>query len=183
MQKNNNRILLGSLKIMVAVALLSAVSFVFGRFLAFPQGESATIRFSLENLPILLAGMAFGPIAGGLCGLLSDLIGCFISGYPPNPILSVGAVSVGVISGLVFLLWKKGPVLPRCFVSVYCAHIVGSVLIKTLGLAQMHGMATFFPTLGIRCVNYAIVATVEFLLLYLLFRNKGMVSQLEKMRR
>ena len=182
MQKKKSSLLFGSLKVLVAVALLSATSFILARFLGFPQGESTSIRFSLENLPILLSGMAFGPVAGGICGLISDLIGCFVSGYAPFPTLTVGAVSVGVVSGLVFSLGKKWPHALRCGLAVYGAHVVGSVLIKTFGLAQMRGMSTFFPTLGIRCVNYALVATAEFVLLLLFFRNKGIVKQLDRMK-
>ena len=47
---------------MVASAFLVAISIVCGKYLAIRGGD--VLRFSFENLPILLAGIAFGPLVG-----------------------------------------------------------------------------------------------------------------------
>ena len=80
------------LRVTVACALLIALSIVCGKFLQFPVGEA--MRFSFENLPILFAGMAFGPLAGVLVGTVADLIGCLAVGYAINPLVTLGAAAV-----------------------------------------------------------------------------------------
>ena len=68
-------------------ALLAALSIVFAR-LIIPMPNEAT-RFSIEAVPIFLAGLFFGPVAGGLVGFSADLVGCLFSGYGYNPIFCV----------------------------------------------------------------------------------------------
>lgn len=65
-------------------ALLVALSVVLAR-LIIPMPNAAT-RFSIEAVPIFLAGMLFGPMAGGLVGFSADFIGCLFSGYGYNPL-------------------------------------------------------------------------------------------------
>ena len=117
------------LKVVAAMAMLSAISIVAGKYLAIPGGD--VMRFSFENLPIILAGAAFGPLAGALVGAVADLIGCVLVGFPINPVVTVGAVSIGAVSGLVYLLLKKVrlPIFPRVIISVFSAHLIGSVVI------------------------------------------------------
>mgnify|MGYP000077278605 FL=1 len=55
---------------MVTCALLTAVSVVLARFLI-PTPNEVT-RFSLEAVPIFLAGMLFGPLPGALTGFAAD---------------------------------------------------------------------------------------------------------------
>ncbi len=66
---------------LVYVSLLIALSIVFTRFLSLriALGGVEGIRIGLGGLPIVFAGIAFGPLAGGIVGALSDLIGFFIS--------------------------------------------------------------------------------------------------------
>ena len=54
-------------------ALLAAISVVLAR-LIIPMPNAST-RFSIEAVPIYLAGMLFGPMAGGLVGFSADLVG------------------------------------------------------------------------------------------------------------
>ena len=67
---------------MVTCALLTAVSVVLARFLI-PTPNEVT-RFSLEAVPIFLAGMLFGPLPGALTGFAADFIGCLFSPYGYN---------------------------------------------------------------------------------------------------
>ena len=64
-------------KAMVTCALLTAISAVLARFLI-PTPNEVT-RFSLEAVPIFLAGMLFGPLPGALTGFAADFIGCLFS--------------------------------------------------------------------------------------------------------
>ena len=125
------------LRILLLVSLFSALSIVFGKLLAFNLGE--TIRISFESLPILLAGIFLGPIHGMLVGVVADLLGCLIVGYAINPIITAGAAVIGLSSGLLFYATKPFPTAVRIFISVLSAHVLGSILIKTVGLILYYG--------------------------------------------
>ena len=173
----------GTLAVMVASALLVAMSIVLGKYLAINAGN--ILRFSFENLPIMLAGMLFGPIIGAVVGLVADLLGCVLVGYTVNPVVTVGAVAIGALSGTVYYLLKKRLSLAHgaCTVlSVAAAHAVGSVLIKTPGLAVFYDMPIVALLLW-RLLNYAIIGAGEAFLLYFITKNKAVVSSLERIKR
>lgn len=163
------------LRVTVACSLLVALSIVCGKFLQFPIG--GPLRFSLENLPILLSGMAFGPLAGVLVGTVADLIGCLVVGYAINPLVTLGAAAIGLVGGVIYRLAAKLPHGWRVTLAVAAAHLVGSVVIKTFGLAQFYTIP--FGTLMLwRLFNYAVVGTAEGLLLVALLSNKTLRAML-----
>ena len=88
-----------SLRITIILALMVAISILMGKYLAIRGGD--VMRFSLENTPIILSGIAFGPGAGTLVGLVADIVGCVMVGYTINPLVTLGAVAIGLISGFV----------------------------------------------------------------------------------
>lgn len=167
-------------KVLTASALLVAISIVCGKLLAFNVGF--ILRFSFENMPIMLASMAFGPMIGGLTAVAADLIGCLIVGYEINPLVTLGALLIGVISGLVYRLVRKLPTLAGVIITVIPTHIVGSVFVKTVGLAKFYEMP-FWTLVAWRGLNYLIIATLEILLLYYLFKSKSVKSQLDKIKK
>ena len=179
-EKSGKLAVFGSLKIMVAVALLAAMSIVCGKYLKIPVGD--IMRFSFENLPILLAGMAFGAVAGVVTGVLADLVGCLLVGYAINPIVTLGAAAIGLLGGIVYWLCKRLPLMARVFITVFASHTVGSVIIKTFGLAKFYSIP--FPTLMLwRAVNYLIVGALEFVVLYFIMKNKSVSSALDSLKR
>ena len=58
-------------KTLAYCALLAALSVVLAR-LIIPM-PNVTTRFSIEAVPIFLAGMLFGPLAGGLVGFSAEI--------------------------------------------------------------------------------------------------------------
>ena len=168
------------LRVIVYSALLSAISIVCGKYLAFNVGEF--IRFSFENLPIIFAGMAFGPIVGALVGAVADLVGCLLVGYAINPIVTAGAVAIGLISGLYFFLPESKGKLYHFFriaLTVAVAHFVGSVIIKSFGLSVFYDMPLIILILW-RLLNYLIVGVLEGFILYHLMKNKLLTSEIGK---
>lgn len=163
------------LRVTVACALLVALSIVCGKFLQFPVGEA--LRFSLENLPILLAGMVFGPLTGALVGVVADLIGCLAVGYAINPLITLGAATIGLVGGMVYRLTERARLGVRVTLAVAAAHLVGSVIIKTFGLAQFYTLP-FMELMLWRLLNYVIVGAAEGLLLVALLKNKTLRSLL-----
>ena len=156
--------------------LLAALSIVFGKLLAFNFGE--TFRVSLENLPIILAGITLGPIYGSMIGLVADLVGCLMVGYTVNPLVTLGAMAVGFMSGFVFRL-IKGQGKGRIALSVIAAHLCGSLLIKTAGLSVFYG-TDYFSLFFYRLINYLPIAALESIIVYILTKNRGISEILSR---
>lgn len=164
------------LKLIASLAMLSAISIILGKYMQIPMGN--VMRFSFENLPILFAGIAFGPISGLLTGAVADLVGCLLVGYEINPVITVGAAMCGGVSGLVSLVFRKSSTasLPiRIISSVTLAHLVASVVIKTVGLAVYYDMPIGILMLW-RLLNYVIVGVLECTLLIILMKNRGVTK-------
>ncbi len=184
MKKTNRRtfahsILNGGLRALAVAAFLAALSIVCGKYLAINAGP--VMRFSFENLPILFAGVALGPVWGALVGTVADLLGCVLVGYAINPVVTLGAVTIGLGGGLVYRILSRAPYTVRLIVAVATAHLLGSVLIKTWGLSAFYDLP-FYVLLLWRLLNYAIVGGVEFALLYFLLKNKAVCRLLEMLR-
>ena len=184
-QKGTYRVaVLGSTRALCFAAILAAMSIVLGKFLQIPNPFQEFIRISFENLPILLAGLTMGPISATLIAVVADLLGCVLYGYSINPLITLGAAAVGLTAGLIGLFLKRKPLLLRVILATVTAHIVGSVLIKSAGLAAWYLSKYelgYWEFVGWRGVNYALVATAEALLLYLLLRNRALQKQFERM--
>ena len=156
-------------------AVLIAMSIVFGKYLSINVGPF--MRFGFENLPLILGGIFFGPIMGAVIGVISDLIGCLLVGYTINPLVMLGATVVGMASGIVFHAFKRIPYTLRVFLSVFAAHLFGSVLIKTPGLWIYYDIPLTVLYLW-RCLNYLIVFAAEMPICWILVKNKGIRSAL-----
>jgi ECF transporter S component (folate family) len=137
------------------------------------------IRISFENLPILMAGIFFGSVAGAIVGGCADIIGCLVVGYSINPIITLGAMAIGYISGAVYRSSKfkfKNDTL-RLATSTGLAHVVGSMLIKSIGLYVYYHYAV--PVLLLRVPLYLIIGSLETLIVYTLLKNKAFSSQVK----
>lgn len=171
---------LGSnLRLLAVSAFLAALSIVCGKYLALPVGN--VLRFSFENLPVLLAGMMFGPITGMLVGVVADLIGCVLVAYPINPVVTVGAACIGLLGGLLFRVTKKLPLLWQTCITVILTHLAASVIVKTFGLAQYYDIPFHILMLW-RLLNYVIVGVAEWLLLYTVLKNQALRRRFEELR-
>lgn len=164
-----------ALRISIALSMLAAISIICGKYLAINAGEF--MRFSFENLPIIFAGIAFGPLAAAAVGAVADLVGCLLVGYAINPLVTLGAVSVGLISGTVWHLLTKTELHPavRLTLTLFAAHAVGSVVIKGIGLSAFYSIPLGVLMLW-RLLNYLVVGIAEGILLFFLIKS-GMVTE------
>ena len=164
--------------------ILTAMSIVLGKFLQIPNPFQEFIRISFENLPIMIAGFALGPIAATLVGVTADLIGCLLYGYAINPIITVGAAAVGLVSGFLSSYVIKKPLALKVGISVTAAHVVGSVLIKSYGLAKWYLSKYelgYWEFVAWRLVNYVLIAAAECVIIYFMFKNRAFKNQMERM--
>ena len=161
------------------LALFAAMSIVLGKMLAFNIGP--TIRISFENLPILMAGIFLGAPAGMVTGILADIIGCLIVGYSINPIITVGAASIGLVSGLIYQMIPTKKDFASIFGSVMTAHVIGSMIIKSIGLMVYYQ----YPLVGVlpRIPLYIAIGSAEAAIILMLVRNHAFTAQLGKFNR
>ena len=171
MQNSKKVALFGSIRALTVSAMLTAISVVIGIFCKTALNfDGGLFRVTFENLPIILSGILYGPIVGGVVGACSDLVSYLLSSqvYPPNLIVTLGATLVGVVSGIVskFIIRKKGTA--QIVLSGALAHIVGSMIVKPIGLYQFYGALVL-----LRIPLYMLIAPVEILLLCTLLKRKS----------
>ncbi len=128
------------------------------------------IRVSFENVPILLTGIVLGPIRGALVGIMADLIACVLAANPINPIITLGAASVGIISGLFSHYIYNRKSYSRILQSVLSAHIIGSMVIKSAGLYHIYQYA--LELVALRVPLYIGIAIVESYFIWIILKNK-----------
>ena len=92
------------------MGLLIALSIILTRIasLRIAIGGVEGIRIGFGGLPIILGGIIFGPLAGGIIGGFSDLLGYFINPigvYMPH--FTLTSALTGIIPALVLKLSQK----------------------------------------------------------------------------
>ena len=154
---------------MTLSAMLTAMSVVIGIFCkSFLNFGMGLFRVTFENLPILLSGIMFGPAVGGVVGAASDIVSYLMTpqAYPINPVVTLAAALVGVISGTIshYAFKKKG--YKRIVVSSAVAHVVCSMIIKPIGLYSYYGALVLW-----RIPLYCIIAPLEITLICIMYKN------------
>ena len=133
--------------VLTYAGVLIALNIVLSKFISIPIGP--TLRLSVSQVPLILAGLWLGPVVGGLCGLAGDLLGCLLSGYAPNPFITATAVIMGVVPAL-FASFIRGGVqggsysdrfarLGRIMLVLAFCMLIGSQGSTTIGLSLLYG--------------------------------------------
>lgn len=150
------------------MALLVAMHLVLTRVLVIDLGA---YRISVGSVCTILAGLWLGPVAGGVCGFASDIIGCFMKGYAVNPFITVAAILWGVLPALVRPLIankkKTGKTVGIC-VSIVVTAILSSLVLTTAGLVIMLGY-NFYAIMSGRLIQFAIMIPIYCVLTCLLY--------------
>ena len=150
------------------MALLVAMHLVLTRVLVIDLGA---YRISVGSVCTILAGLWLGPVAGGVCGFASDIIGCFMKGYAVNPFITVAAILWGVLPALVRPLIankkKTGKTVGIC-VSIVVTAILSSLVLTTAGLVIMLGY-NFYAIMPGRLIQFSIMIPIYCVLTCLLY--------------
>ncbi len=138
---------------LVVLAMLAAISAVLKALISVDLffGGMKISDLSLMALPVLLAGIYFGPIAGGMVGFFAEFGGYFLSpagGY--NPVFSIIAAVMGVMAGLFYLKTKK-VTLWKTVALVVFTEVLCSGVLTTLTVHFFYGVPiiALLPTRGI----------------------------------
>ena len=170
MQKNKM-----TTKTMAYCALLTARSVVLAR-LVIPMPNAFT-RFSIEAVPIFLAGMLFGPLPGALVGFAADFIGCLFSGYGYNPLFCVPPILYGAMGGVLTLVTGKKTNLVALIVGFLVPVVFGSIGYQSFTLAAVYSpmesyKASVLYFLASRGIQFAVTAVVDVVVIYLLLKSR-----------
>jgi riboflavin transporter len=162
-----------TIKQLVYCSLLAALGAVFSAFLSIeiPFGGSKIVEISLAPVCVMLAGILFGPLLGGLVGFVADTAGFFLGAQHGayNPIFSVTMALFGVIAGLFYLKDKKIEWIKILIISIV-AQVVCSILLNTFAINLFYGvpLKVLFPP---RIISALVEIPVYFVLLLLLAKR------------
>lgn len=153
------------------LALFAAISIILTRFLSFylPILAVNTVRISLGNIPLVMAGLLLGPFAGAATGIVADLIGSTMFsplGYFPGFTLS--AALVGLIPGLLRSHLKKPDKYSSILLVVFLTELVTSMGLNTLWLSILTHVNYFvllIPRAGITLIMMLIYSWIIYILL------------------
>ena len=164
-----------STKALAYCAMLTALSVVFARLIGLMPSES--VRFSIEAVPIFLAGLLFGPLLGGCVGFAADFIGCLFSVYGYNPIFCIPPILYGVFAGLMRPLFRKQVSIWRLAITFLLPVVLGSLLYQSAALAYMYYkdgpfFQGFIYYLSTRTVQFSITLVADVLVTYLIFKAR-----------
>ena len=166
------------LRTIALTAVMTALYIVLDRYLAIiPSTAGTAIKITFAVIPLMLCGYLFGPVAGGACGLAADIIGSFLSGFAPNPLLALKPMMLGLIPGVLAVLYSKGklPFDPTKPIAVIATVIVSeffmSALWATYCLSMMFG-APFAAQLASRVPAILIAMVIDSVGVSLLLRSK-----------
>ena len=160
---------------LVFCALLAAMQVVLARLIV-PM-PAADVRFSIEAVPVFLAGALFGPVPGALVGFGSDMIGCLFSGYGYNPLFALPPILYGLCGG-VFRGWlSRKTSFFRILLAFLPAVVLGSILYQSAALTYVYSkdgvfMVAFLTRLAARSLQFALTLVVEAAVTDLLFRSR-----------
>ncbi len=118
------------LRVLVFASILCALTVILAQYASIKIGSSH--RIGLGSLPILLAGCFFGPLVGMAVGLVGDIVGCavFYGLGSLIPLVTLGCAAEGLIAGFLGKKLTK----PSLVLSAFVPHIVGSMILKSIGL-------------------------------------------------
>lgn len=155
------------------LGLLTAVSIVLTRMFGFVINVAGVsgLRISFGEIPIMLAGVLFGPAGGALTGLAADLVGYMLNpfGGPYFPGFTLSAALTGLIPGLILFkkrgslrLWQIGAV-------VLLTDLITGVLLNTLWLTIIMKKG-FFVLLPMRVLARVVTVPIYAVAIFLIKR-------------
>lgn len=163
---------------MVKAGLLTALSIVMTRFMYFfvPLGGSQTLRISFGEVPLMISGLLFGPIVGGVTGAAADLIGVLVNSQGAfHPGFTLSSILWGLIPGLFYLMFRRANSYEKIYsfrnilIAVAVTFIVVSLGLNTIWLQQLYstGIIALLPG---RIINALVSIPLQSVIITTLFK-------------
>lgn len=173
----------GGVKTLVVLAFLTALSVVLSRLLSV---NTHNVRVGLGNVPIILAGLLYGPFAGALVGFGADLNGALLlSSFGYMPLMGISPLLLGAIPGLLKPILLRKSVSPvRLGAVIFCAQIITSIGWTSYCISLLYG-TPLRELLLIRIPLYVAMALAETAVIWLMirggmFRAQGLIPVKKK---
>ncbi len=155
------------------LGLLTAISIVLTRVFGFiiPIAGVGALRISFGEIPIMLSGILFGPVAGAVTGVAADLIGYAINSHGGAffPGFTLTAALTGIIPGLLLFRRMKDPQWWQVGLTVLVTDLITGVFLNTLWLTIMFGQG-FFILLPARLLARLVTLPIFTLVVFLVGR-------------
>lgn len=147
MKMQNNQ----PLTALACCALLIALDIILTRFLAI---NTQFLRISLGMIPVAVAGMAFGPLWGGLTGAVGDILGMLIF---PSGAYFPGFTLTAALTGIVYALFvykKDANILLRICAASIIVCVGLNLVLDTVWLDILYGSGfmAILPPRIVKCV-------------------------------
>ncbi len=129
-------------RIIARLGLLTALAIVLTRFagIRVPLGGIEAFRVGLGPLPIIMAGIFYGPVSGALVGAVADVAGFVAMPMGPYaPHFTLTAALTGFIPGLVVMLIRRRT-LGSLLIAVVAGQMVTAIILVPLFLERLFGM-------------------------------------------
>ena len=161
-----------STKLLAAMGLLAALEVVIARFGTIRPSES--IKLSLDFIPIVIAGILYGPVPAMIISILADILGAFL--FPVGPFFP-GFTLTAALTGLLYgAALHRSQAMPRVILAVALHQGILSLLLNTLWLKVLYGLP-YLPTLAGRLVQCAVMAALQLILIPILARIARQVER------
>lgn len=162
---------LGRVSTVSVTGMLVALSTVLSFFTIV---VSSVLEIGFSFLPLAVSGMMFGPVVGGITGVLGDVLGYFIKPNGPFfPGFTLNALLSGVLYG--FFLYRKPVTLKRTILVSVVLMLLINLLLNPLWLSMMYGKAFIALVVG-RVVKNLLMLPIHVALLY------SILKMVEKVR-
>lgn len=165
---------------LVVCALLTALGVVLGGLLSIPAMPFGTysLKIGFGVVPVIIAGVLYGPGYGAMVGGLTDFIQAMI--FPKGayiPFFTVIGVLFGFIPGL-FFAGHQQPKFPRILISVFAGQTIASVICNTLLLIWLYGLPweAFIPRIITQAICIPLYSGIVYGCIKLL-KKAGVIPQ------
>ena len=158
--------ILKNTSVLCILGVMTAMVIVLARVLRVDLGFA---RFTLGSVVTIMAGLWFGPVAGGTVGGVADLLGSFMQGYAPNPLITIASILWGVIPALMlrFVTGSKTRKVLMLCLSVLITSIVCTLGFTYAGLVMIgYDFRAILPT---RLAQFAAMTPVYCVLVCCLY--------------
>jgi ECF transporter S component (folate family) len=150
----------------IIIAFLIAIEIVLTRFGSI---ETPMFRIGFGFLPLAFIGILYGPVWGGICGALGDVMGMFIfPKFAYFPGFTLTAFLTGAVYGAVLhnkpITWK------RTFLSALIVCGILNLVLDTYWIYIMYGQALLAMLPG-RLMRTAVMIPLQTFLIHFVWKR------------
>jgi ECF transporter S component (folate family) len=129
---------------------------------------SNVLQISFSFVPLAVGGMLFGPVIGGIMGVINDILGYLVR---PNGPFFPGFTLNALISGIFYgvFLYKKPVTLIRIVIVSTLNTVLLNLLLTSLWLNMMYGQAYLVLLVG-RMTVKLLTLPINIALLYFVLK-------------